>query len=63
MRIKTVGGNIEYGSLWLCCGNVSYGIEWHSKNPIRKRMLLRAKEIYENRRFGAPWLKPWEVEP
>lgn len=59
MRIKAEFGNMDYGSLWLICGNVSYGIEWHSKTPIRKRLLLRAKEIYEYRRFGAPWIDPF----
>ena len=56
MRIETLHGNAKYCSLWLRRGDVQYGIEWHSKGPIRKRALLRAKSQVECIRFGAPWL-------
>lgn len=41
---------------WLTVGNVSYGIMWMCRAPIRSRTLLRAKRIYEYERFGAIWL-------
>ena len=56
MRIETLYGNAKYCSLWLRRGGVQYGIDWHSKGPIRKRVLLRAKSKCEYIRFGAPWL-------
>ena len=55
MRVDVEGLNSGFG-IWLHVGDVWYGAGWNCRGRIRKRVLLKAKRIYQYERFGAPWI-------